>query len=156
VSNKKCPICKETIKMSHMTFGTTLEFCSDKCLNTYLNTKIQLNNVEGLSIIDSNDEGIKSDDGKQSWYYMPLEVLEPLADTFKIGVEVKGYPPFNCLKPFKDGNRRLYEATLRHTKASQINPLATNSDDGDVYHLAQVAFSALIRLYHARKDAGLI
>lgn len=29
--------------------------------------------------------GMKYDDGKQKWYAMPLEVLEPLADVFAAG-----------------------------------------------------------------------
>ena len=97
-------------------------------------------------------KGIKNDKGKQPWFYMPLRVLKPLADVYRAGVMVKEYPPFNCLLPFDDWSRRLYEAQMRHTEASQINPLAINHDDGDVYHLAQVAFSALTRLDNALRE----
>jgi len=95
--------------------------------------------------------GLKFDKNKQQWYRMPLVVLKPLADVYCIaGMK---YPPFNCLQPFEDGDRRLYDAMMRHAEASQIDPLAINHDDGGVYHLAQVAFSALTRLYNALKEA---
>jgi len=97
--------------------------------------------------------GLKHDEGKQEYYAMPLEILEPLADVFAFG-ETK-YETYNCLKPFENGNRRFYNGQMRHTKASQLDPLARNEDDGNVYHLAQVAFNALMRLYHAKKEAGL-
>jgi len=97
-------------------------------------------------------EGLKNDTGKQLWYRMPLVVLEPLADVYCIAGTK--YPPFNCLLPFKDGDVRLYDAQMRHTALSQINPLAINEEDGGVYHLGQVAFSALTRLYNARYHGG--
>jgi len=92
--------------------------------------------------------GLKHDQGKQSFYFMPLAMLEPLADVFLAGVK-KGYPPFNCLLPFQDGDRRLYDAMMRHAAASQIDPLSINHEDGGVFNLAQVAFCALTRLHNA-------
>lgn len=94
-----------------------------------------------------SDAGKKFDAGKQEWHRMPLCMLKPLADVYCIAG--KKYPAFNCLLPFEDGNRRLFDAQMRHTEASQINPLAINEEDGGVYHLAQVAFSALTRLHNA-------
>lgn len=99
-------------------------------------------------------EGLKFDEGKQPWFAMPLIVLEPLADVFAFG-ETR-YETFNCLKPFENPNRRFYDGQMRHTKATQLDPLKRNEEDGNVYELAQVAFNALMRLYHARIEAGLL
>jgi hypothetical protein len=96
--------------------------------------------------------GQKLDSGKQGWYALPLEVLEPLADVFTFGEEK--YSAFNCLQPFEQSDRRFYNATMRHLKGSQLDPLAVNHEDGNVYHLAQVAFSVLMRLHHAIKERG--
>jgi hypothetical protein len=41
---------------------------------------------------------------------------------------------------------------MRHSEASQLDPLAINTKDGGVYHLAQVAFSALTRLDNALRE----
>ena len=106
-----------------------------------------------MSKTHSKTAGEKFDSGKQSWYYLPLTMLKPLADVYMAGVN-KGYPPFNCLLPFDDGDRRLYDAMIRHIEASQIDPLAVNDEDGGVYHLAQVAFSALTRLHNAIHHGG--
>jgi hypothetical protein len=100
-------------------------------------------------------KGLKLDQGKQQWYAMPLEVLEPLADAFVAG-ELK-YAIFNCLEPFENPERRFYDGQMRHTKASQIDPLAIDQELLDkygveVFHQAQIAFNALMRLYHARKE----
>lgn len=92
--------------------------------------------------------GLKFDQGKQPWYAMPLVVIRPLADVFAAGE--KKYRLFNCLLPFEDSDRRFYDAQMRHTEASQINPLAVDKDTG-CYHLAQVAVNALLRLYNARE-----
>lgn len=91
--------------------------------------------------------GTKFDTDKQQWYRMPLVMIKPLADVYCIAG--KKYPPFNCLQPFENGDARLYDAMMRHVEASQIDPLAINEEDGGVYHLAQVAFSALTRLHNA-------
>jgi len=95
-----------------------------------------------------HDQGIKFDEGKQNWYAMPLEILEPLADVFRAGE--KKYETFNCLKPFDDPARRFYDATMRHMEAQQLDPLAKDPDTG-CYHAAQIAFNALLRLYNCRK-----
>jgi len=100
--------------------------------------------------------GMKFDQGKQPWFAMPLEVLEPLADVFAAG-ELK-YEIFNCLLPFEDASRRFYDGQMRHTKASQIDPLAIDQEllekyGVTVYHLAQVSFNALLRLHNALKEA---
>lgn len=94
-----------------------------------------------------SEAGVKYDKGKQNWYALPLSVLEPLADVFAAGE--KKYETFNCLKPFQDGDRRLYDATMRHLNACQRDPLAIDKETG-CYHAAQVAFSILIRLNDAR------
>jgi len=95
------------------------------------------------------NEGLKFDKGKQEWFAMPLELLEPLADAFKHGEGEYGL--FNCLKPFDDPNRRFYDAQFRHTVASQLDPLAIDAKSG-CYHLAQSAFNSLMRLYHCKKE----
>jgi hypothetical protein len=98
--------------------------------------------------------GLKFDSGKQPWFAMPLEVLEPLADVFAAGE--KKYATFNCLQPFENPDRRFYDGMMRHAAACQRDPLAIDAELNEkygveVYHAAQVAFNALLRLYHAKK-----
>ena len=90
--------------------------------------------------------GIKLDEGKQSWYAMPLVVLKPLADVFNAGE--KKYETFNCLKPFVDPDRRFYNAAMRHLEACQLDPLAKDEETG-CYHAAQAAFNLLLRVHNA-------
>jgi len=105
--------------------------------------------------------GEKWDQGKQSWFLLPLELIEPLAEVMVIG-EIKGYGNFSCLDHFDNWDRRFYDGAMRHQKAAQRNPLAINteympgSDEiaGECYHLACEAFNCLVRLYHARKSDG--
>lgn len=97
-------------------------------------------------------EGLKHDNGKQPWYAMPLEVLEPLADVFAAGE--KKYATFNCLQPFREPDRRFYDGLMRHLEACQLDPLAKDEETG-CYHAAQVAFNTLMRLYHAKKQASI-
>ena len=94
--------------------------------------------------------GLKYSQGKQGWYRLPLVMLKPLADVFCISGTK--YPPFNCLLEFDDAE--LYDSQMRHTEESQINPLAINEQDNGVYHLAQVAACALIRLHNALHHGG--
>jgi hypothetical protein len=91
-------------------------------------------------------EGLKHDTGKQGWYPMPLVILKPLADVFIAGE--KKYEIFNCLLPFKDSDRRFYDAIMRHLEACQIDPLAIDEETG-CYHSAQIAFNCLLRLHNA-------
>lgn len=95
-------------------------------------------------------KGQKHDDGKQRWHALPLVILKPLADVMEAGA--KKYQRFNCLEPFDNWNERFYDGQIRHTEASQIDPLAINEEDGGVYHLAQVAFNALLRLHNALRE----
>lgn len=98
--------------------------------------------------IEEQTPGLKYDSGKQEWYAMPLEVVKLLADVFAAGE--KKYETFNCLKPFKDSDRRFYNATLRHLSECQIDPLAKDAETG-CYHGAQAAWNILMRTYHADK-----
>ena len=107
-------------------------------------------------------KGEKHDEGKMDWFLLPLELLEPLAEVMLIG-EKKGYGNFSCLGSYENYNRRFYNSAMRHLKSAQRDPLAINHEVdehgnhvGDCYHLACEAFSALMRLYHARKEQGLI
>jgi len=95
---------------------------------------------------------IKHDQGKQSWFAMPLEVLEPLAQVFAAGE--KKYATFNCMNEFPDYDRRMYDALMRHLKDCQIDTLSRD-EETDCYHLAQVAWNALMRLHHAIKERGV-
>ncbi|MCK9436783.1 MAG: DUF5664 domain-containing protein [Synergistaceae bacterium] len=97
----------------------------------------------------TENEGLKFDDGKQEWFAMPLEILEPLADVFNAGEKI--YETFNCMLPFNDPSRRFYNATMRHLRESQIDPLAIDKDTG-CYHLAQVAFNVLLRLHNCLRE----
>ena len=95
-------------------------------------------------------KGLKFDqEGKQNWFAMPLEILEPLADVFNAGEKI--YEIFNCLLPFDDPSRRFYNATMRHLRASQIDPMAKDEETG-CYHLAQVAFNSLLRLRNCLRE----
>ena len=96
------------------------------------------------------NKGLKFDqEGKQEWFALPLEILEPLADVFNAGEKI--YETFNCLLPFDDPSRRFYNATMRHLRASQIDPLAKDEETG-CYHLAQVAFNSLLRLHNCLRE----
>lgn len=97
------------------------------------------------------EKGMKSDEGKQQWYAMPLVVLRPLADVFVAGE--KKYKIFNCLKPFDDSDRRFWDATMRHLEACQIDPLSRDEETG-CYHGAQACFSILMRIYNAKNIRG--
>ena len=99
------------------------------------------------------ERGQKNDGGKQSWYFMPLSVLTLLADVFEAGVTQKGYSPFNCLKPFENGDRRFWDATMRHLTECQRDPLAIDEETG-CWHGAQAAWNILMRTYHAVKAKG--
>lgn len=106
-------------------------------------------------------EGQKFDEGKQDWFLLPLELIQPLADVMIIG-EKKGYGNFSCLLPYKEANRRFYNGGMRHKVASQLDPLAINKEYdqngnyiGECYHLACDAFNSLMRLYHAKKQASI-
>lgn len=92
---------------------------------------------------------IKHDEDKQSWYATPLEVLELLADVFAAGE--KKYETFNCLKEFQDHERRLWDATMRHLKECQIDPLAKD-EETNCYHAAQASWNILMRLYHSKRN----
>ena len=108
--------------------------------------------------IDEYAEGIKHDLGKQDWYALPLEILQPLADVYHAG-EHK-YQTFNCLKPFKDWKRRFWNGMMRHAEKCQQDPLAIDEDllktyGVKVYHQAQIAFNALHRLHSALQEEKL-
>jgi hypothetical protein len=94
------------------------------------------------------EKGLKKDTGKQEWYAMPLEILEPLADLFRAGEQK--YGTFNCLNPFDDPSRRFYNAAMRHMRDCQVDPLAKDPENG-CYHGVQVAFNMLLRIYNCRK-----
>ena len=96
---------------------------------------------------NKDDTGLKLDQGKKQWYAMPLEVVELLADVFAAGE--KKYATFNCLKPFEEGDRRFWDATMRHLKECQRDPSAKDEETG-CYHGAQAAWNLLMRTYHAQ------
>ena len=95
-------------------------------------------------------KGLKFDEGKRKFHSLPLEILEPLADLFEAGRNK--YGKFNCLNPFENSDERFWDARLRHMIKCQHDPLAVDSETG-CYHEAAIAFSSLMRLYHARKEA---
>ena len=96
-----------------------------------------------------SEEGKKDDTGKLDWDAMPLELIELLVPVFESGISVKGYGRHNCLHPFEDSRRRFFSAAMRHLRKCQLDPIAWNDDD-QCYHAAQVAFNALMLLYHAK------
>ena len=128
---------------------------SDNSENAYLYIGQDL--IEPYKANTESKEGQKFDDNKDDWFLLPLEILKPLADVMIIG-EKKGYGNFSCLGHFDNSNRRFYNGQFRHTVASQLDPLAINiecdkdgNEIGRCYHLAGVAFNALMRLHHALK-----
>lgn len=96
-----------------------------------------------------SEEGLKHDNGKLDWSLLDFELIEPLIPILALGEQRYGYE--NWKKNFTNGNRRFRAARLRHEAAAQADSLAINEQDGNVYHLAQVAINALFQLYHARK-----
>jgi hypothetical protein len=101
--------------------------------------------TETLTETLEDGKGAKFDEGKQSWYAMPLIILKPLADVFRAGE--KKYATFNCLQPFDDPERRFWDAAMRHMEACQLDPVAIDEETG-CYHAAQVCFNMLMRIYH--------
>lgn len=95
-----------------------------------------------------DDSGLKLDQGKQEWYAMPLCIVRMLADVFAAGE--KKYETFNCLQPFENGDRRFFNAAMRHLEDCQIDPLSRDVDTG-CYNGVQVAWNMLLRTYHAEK-----
>lgn len=94
----------------------------------------------------------KFDDEKLDWHSMPMFLLEPLVQVFEAGV--KKYGRHNHLKPFDNGDVRLWNSAQRHLVDCQFDPLATDDETG-CYTAAQVAFNTLVRLYHARQNKDL-
>lgn len=92
--------------------------------------------------------GLKLDKGKRQWYAMPLSVVALLADVFAAGE--KKYETFNCMKPFENGDRRFWDATMRHMEACQMDPKAIDPETG-CYHGVQAAWNLLLRTYHAQE-----
>ena len=99
---------------------------------------------------NQDDIGVKLDQGKRQWYATPLEIIALLADVFAAGE--KKYTTFNCLNPFENGDRRFYDAAMRHTAECQMDPLAIDPETG-CYHGAEAAWNHLLRVYHAKKEA---
>ena len=93
--------------------------------------------------------GTKFDQGKKDWSLVDLKFIEPLIDVFVCGEKNHGYE--NWKKEFDNCERRFFAAMMRHVEKSQKNPLAWNEKD-QCYHLAQVAWNALFRLYHALEE----
>lgn len=104
------------------------------------------NSIKDSKQQETNNIGLKQDKGKQPYYAMPLSVLKPLADLYAAG-EIK-YATFNCLQPFEDGDRRFWDAIMRHLEECQMDSLAKDPET-NCYHLAAVAFNALHRLNDA-------
>ena len=107
--------------------------------------------------LKKKNTGAKDDHGKQSWYPIPLALVKLLAPAFIVGV--KKYHLFSCVERFDNPNERFYDAQMRHTEACQIDPLAIDKESlekygVEVYHSTQVAFNALMRLYHCLKEKG--
>jgi hypothetical protein len=94
-------------------------------------------------------KGLKSDEGKQGWFALPLVVLQPLLDVFNAGVGHYGL--HNCLNPFDNASERFYDAQMRHVAECQLEPMAIDPQDG-CYHEAKVAFNALMRIYHCKNQ----
>ena len=100
-------------------------------------------------------EGTKHDNGKLDYSLLPLEFVEDLVPVFALGEE--RYTFNNWRKDFgPDYERRFLAALKRHLdEVERHGPLAVNEKDGNVYHLAQIAWNALCLLYHAKGKTKL-
>lgn len=94
---------------------------------------------------------VKIDEGKRKWQALPLVLLEPLADLMEKAIESGKYKKYSCLGKCENADADFYDAQMRHVQACQIDPLAID-EETQCYHSAQVAFNALMRLYHCRRD----
>lgn len=99
------------------------------------------------------EEGKKFDAGKLDWSLIDDAFIEPLVPIFMVGEARYGFE--NWQNDFGPNYvRRFQSAMRRHYRAAYRDPLAINHDDGDVYHLGQVAWNALCLLYHAQRRAN--
>lgn len=96
-------------------------------------------------------EGTKFDNNKLDWSLLPLEFVEDLVPVFALGEQ--RYTFNNWRKDFgPDYRRRFIAAMKRHLdEVERHGSLAINTQDGDIYHLAQCAWNCLALLYHAKK-----
>jgi len=90
--------------------------------------------------------GLKFDSGKKDWSLLELEFVEPLVAVFELGEKRYGFE--NWKREFDNEQRRFRSAIKRHTLAVEKHGAsATNPEDGDVYHAAQIAWNALRLLW---------
>jgi hypothetical protein len=137
---KSCPGCDKLVPIE------TFKYCSSECEKLHIERLAALMPWKQSMFVEPL--GRKDDNGKPQYYAMPLEVLERLATVFVFG-ETK-YETFNCLNDFKNGDRRLFDATMRHLKECQVDPTAIDKESGCL-HGYQAAFSILMRTFHAEK-----
>lgn len=142
--------CGDQIQTPHQTFGSNDIFCSLSCIEKAIDDGLIPRSSDDPRFFEDKPIGMKYDTGKDHFYAMPLVMLRGLAAVFRAG-EAK-YETFNCLKPFDDGDRRFYDATVRHLADCQIDPLAIDEETGCL-HGYQVAWNMIVRTYHAEQKA---
>lgn len=110
-----------------------------------------MNQTEKQAIADMflADNAMKFDGGKIDWHAFPLKCLEGLIKVAMAGCNK--YERFNCLKPFENGDERLFAAAMRHMVECQIVPLAIDEETG-CRHGYQAAWNIIMRTYHAEKE----
>ena len=96
------------------------------------------------------DKALKYDSGKIDWHAFPLICLEGLIKVAMAGCNK--YERFNCLKPFDEGEQRLFSAALRHSVACQMDALAVDDETG-CFHGYQSAWNMVMRTWHAEQEA---
>jgi len=94
-------------------------------------------------------ETVKHDDGKTRWDLLPWDELADLADVFAFGAEKYGVD--NWRKGLSWW--RLFRAMIGHAIEHRIGH-TRNAQDGNVYHLAQVAWNALVLLHYEKNGIG--
>lgn len=104
-------------------------------------------------------EGTKFDAQKTPWHLCPLSFVKPLVAVFAIGRERYGFEnwkkDFNTPEMTED--QRFISACKRHLeKIEEHGPLATNDEDGGVYHAAQLAWDSLRLLWGALRRNTLL
>ncbi len=89
-------------------------------------------------------EGAKYDKGKLRWTLMPWDVLEEIVKVYEHGA--RKYERDNW-KKMEDPNRYT-DALIRHlAEYLKGNQIDEESGDDKLYHLAQVAWNAIAKLW---------
>ena len=91
-------------------------------------------------------KGLKNDYGKPMWGLLPWLEMAGVVNVLTFGA--KKYKPHNWQK-VKDGERRYFDAALRHISA--IGMGETNDQESGCNHYAHAICSLLFAFWHSRR-----